>query len=406
MDVVIIGGGAAGFFCAANLKHPNLSIKIIEKSSKILSKVKISGGGRCNVTNGKYKTPAEFANQYPRGKNLLKKTLHHFFYTDTIQWFEKRGVPLHEEIDGRIFPISNDSQSIIDCLIHQCRNNEVEIITNCAAQSIENTENGYLIHTSTGIIHADKVVISTGGYPKLDQYHWMENLGFSITEPVPSLFTFNLPKHPITQLMGVAVPNAQIKVQGEKLTSEGPLLITHWGLSGPCVLKASAWGAQLLANKGWSFGILINWLNNETYESLREKFSQIRAAQGNKVISNKNPFGLPARLWEYLILEADIPNDQSWATLSSKAQNKIISFLTQYELKVHGKTTFKEEFVTAGGIDISNINAQTMQSKLNENIYIIGEALNVDGITGGFNFQNAWTSGFIAAKNILSHIPF
>lgn len=402
--VVIIGGGAAGFFCAANIQHPHLEVILLEKTGKLLSKVKVSGGGRCNVTNGKYETNQDFATAYPRGKNLMKKSLNKFSFTDTFQWFEQRGVSLKTESDGRVFPVTNDSQSIIDCLIAACEKNKVQIKTNTAVTAINAIDNQYEIHTKEAIIIADFVVIATGGYPKLSQYEWLENFQLKIENPVPSLFTFNLPKHPIIQLMGVAVPNVHIKILGEKLTASGPLMITHWGLSGPCVLKLSAWGARLLSEKDWHFGIHINWLESYTEETLRMDMPKIRATQGNKLLSQKNPFGLPARLWDFLLMDAGIAAEQRWSELSSKNQNRLIVLLTQYECLVKGKTTFKEEFVTAGGVQLSQIQSQSMQYKERENVYVIGEAMDVDGITGGFNFQNAWTSGYIAAKDILSKV--
>lgn len=402
--LIIIGGGAAGFFCAANASHPNLRVTILEKTNKLLSKVKVSGGGRCNVTNGNYGHIQDFAAAYPRGKNLLKKTLYQFSFQDTVKWFESRGVALKTEADGRIFPESDSSQSIIDCLMNTCEQNQVAIHTGTQVLSIEQEGDRYTLYTNSGIFHADFICLATGGYPKEEQYKWIQDFGLKIESPVPSLFTFNLPGHPITQLMGVSVPHAQIKVQGEKLNASGPLLVTHWGLSGPCVLRLSAWGARLLADKKWNFKILINWLGDTLEEELRGDFPSFKSYQGNKILQHKNPFGLPARLWEFLIEDSGIDPRQHWSTLSSRNQNKLIAQLTQYECLVQGKTTFKEEFVTAGGIQLSSVQAQTMQYRNFTGLFILGEALDVDGITGGFNFQNAWTSAYIAAVQIVSMV--
>lgn len=405
--LIIVGGGAAGCFCAAQIKHPNLEVLVLEKSNKLLSKVRISGGGRCNVTNAGYETIQAFAQQYPRGQHLLKKSLHHFSYKDTMQWFEQRGVPLKVEADGRVFPQSDDSESIIQCLLHTCEKNKVSFQLQTAVHKIEKQNNQYLVSTSQGNYLADFVCIATGGHPKKEAYQWFSDLDISIEEPVPSLFSFNLPQHPIQQLMGVAVPFVQIKIQGSKLQSEGALMITHWGLSGPAVLRLSAWAARDLAARQWHFDIQVNWLGEQFNEaSLRQAFTNIRNAQGNKPLFHKNPFGIPARLWEYLLQEIEIPKEQKWATLTSKFQNKLIQQLCQYLFTVKGKTTYKEEFVTAGGVSLQALQANNFALKKEgwEAVYIIGETTDVDGITGGFNFQNAWTSGFIVAKDILREV--
>lgn len=375
------------------------------KNNKVLSKVKISGGGRCNVTNATHEAIPEFAiNGYPRGKNLLKKTLHRFSFKDTWHWFESKGVSLKAEPDGRVFPITNDSQTIIDCLLKECTKNNTKILLQTAAHAIKQKENGFVISTSRGEFAADFVVIATGGYPKLEQYDWMSSLGVDIVPPVPSLFTFNLPKHPITQLMGVAVPHASIKVLGEKVKTEGPLLITHWGLSGPAVLKASAWGAEVLSKRNWTFSIHVNWIEPYTEESLREFIQEYKVQSPAKLIINRNPFHLPSRLWDFLLESSQITTDMRWCDLSSKSMNRLINNLINYECHIQGKTTFKEEFVTAGGISLKEIHAQSMELKKYSNVYAIGEVTNVDGITGGYNFQNAWTSGTITAKEILKKI--
>lgn len=405
--LIIIGGGAAGFFCAVNAArmNPALKITIVEKSSKLLSKVKVSGGGRCNVTHACFDI-AEMSNQYPRGQHFVKKTFHQFFTIDTIKWFEERGVKLKTEDDGRMFPVTDSSQTIIDCLLKEANSYGVEILMNREVKKVNIQYLMFNIQCSNGEdLKADYLCIASGGYPKSSMFGWLEELGHSIEEPVPSLFTFNLPKHPITKLMGVSIENSKIKIPipktfGTRLEEQGPLLITHWGLSGPAVLRLSAWGARQLTISNWQFAIIINWLPDLNEQSLRERFLQLRNTNPAQKILNKNSFGLPARLWEFLAEQSGIKNGRRWADLPSTVQNKFIKNLCNYECEVKGKTTFKEEFVTAGGIKLNEVDVNTMMSKKIPNLFFAGEVLDVDGITGGFNFQHAWTSGFIAAKAI------
>jgi predicted Rossmann fold flavoprotein len=400
--LIVIGGGAAGFFCAVNAARMNSDLKviIIEKTGKILSKVKVSGGGRCNVTHACFEID-EMARKYPRGENFVKKTFHQFFTKDTISWFEERGVKLKAEADGRMFPISNSSQTIIDCLITEADKYGVEMFIHTQVQRIEKlNEDWELLMASGQRLTANYICISCGGYPKTSMFDWLKNLCHTIEEPVPSLFTFNFPDNNITKLMGVSVADAQIKIAGTKLVERAPLLITHWGSSGPCVLRLSAWGARELKEKNYDFTILINWIPAENETSLREKFQELRIETGSQKIIHKNSFGSPQRLWEYLIYLSGITENMRWADLPAKEQKKLIGNLIAYECLVKGKTTFKEEFVTAGGIKLSEIDFNTMQSKIVPNIFFAGEIMDVDGITGGFNFQHAWTSGFIAAKAI------
>jgi len=400
--LVIIGGGAAGFFCAVNAARMNSALKviIIEKSNKLLSKVKISGGGRCNVTHACFEI-AEMSKRYPRGQNFVKKTFHQFFTTDTINWFEERGVKLKTEADGRMFPITDSSQTIIDCLLREANKYGVEILMNTEVKklSIVNGEWSIKLSGSRDLI-SDFVCVASGGYPKSSMFDWLKELGHSIEEPVPSLFTFNLPKHPITKLMGVSVEKAKVKIIGAKLEEEGPILITHWGLSGPAVLRLSAWGARELRVMNYEFRVMVNFLSDYNEQSLKEKFLQIRTSNPSQKIIGKNIFSLPNRLWEFLAEQAGITNEMRWADLPAAIQNKFIKNLCAYECEVKGKTTFKEEFVTAGGIKLNEVDANTMMSKKIPNLFFAGEVLDVDGITGGFNFQQAWTSGFVAAKTI------
>ena len=400
--LTIIGGGAAGFFCAVNAArfYPDLQVTILEKGSKLLSKVKVSGGGRCNVTHSCFSI-AEMIKKYPRGSAFLKKAFHHHFTTDTIQWFNERSVELKTEADGRMFPVSNISQTIIDCLLDEAAKYKVQVEMNSDVKSISRGDDRWLLVTATGKeIKTDMLCIAAGGGPKASQYDWLTKLGHSIESPVPSLFTFNMPGNAITKLMGVAVENAAVKIAGEKLQQNGPLLITHWGMSGPAVLKTSAYAARLLAEKNYEFTAIINWLPAFNDISLKEKFQQLRFNIASQKIVNRNPFALPARLWEYLLEVSEIKSELRWADLPAKEQNKLIKNLCAQEFPVTGKTTFKEEFVTAGGIKTEEIDVNTMQSKLHKGLFFAGEIINVDGVTGGFNFQNAWTTSWIAAKAV------
>jgi predicted Rossmann fold flavoprotein len=401
--LVVAGGGAAGFFCAITAAglNPELKVILVEKTGKLLSKVKVSGGGRCNVTHACFSIP-DMVRNYPRGSNFVKKTFHQFFTTDTIQWFEERGVPLKTEADGRMFPLRNSSQTIIDCLLAEAEKFQVEIRLHHEIKSIEYKTDpvSFIIHFNNDLVlGADFICLACGGYPKSTMFDWIRQSGHHIEDPVPSLFTFNLPGNTITSLMGISVPDAQVKISGESLKERGPLLITHWGLSGPAVLKLSAWGARILNEKGYHFEIRVNWLGDRTEISLRDEIQLIRESQGGRKMWQKNPWELPQRLWEWILEKAGI-NNMRWADLPAALQNKLIQLLTNESFSIEGKTTFKEEFVTAGGIRLSEINANTMESRIKPSLYFAGEILDVDGITGGFNFQHAWTSGFIAGKSI------
>ena len=401
--LIVIGGGAAGFFCAVNAAKmdPALEVIIIEKSNKLLSKVKVSGGGRCNVTHSCF-SMAEMIKKYPRGATFLKKAFHHFFTTDTITWFKDRGVELKTEPDGRMFPITNSSQTIIDCLMEEANKYVVEIMMNKEVGELSLMVDGvWSVAFKTGpTMQADYVCVASGGYPKSTQFEWLKKLGHTIAGPVPSLFTFNMPGNPITALMGIVVEQVQVKITGNKLTGEGPLLITHWGMSGPAILKLSAWGARELAAKNWQFSITVNWLPAYNEQTLKDKFQQVRFNIAAQKISNRNPFALPQRLWDYLLQQSAINENIRWADLPAKEQNKLIKNICAQEFMVNGKTTFKEEFVTSGGIALEEVDHNTMQSKLAPNLFFAGEVLNIDGVTGGFNFQNAWTTGWIAARAI------
>ena len=400
--LIVIGGGAAGFFCAVNAArlNPSLEVILLEKSNKLLSKVKVSGGGRCNVTHACYSI-AEMIKKYPRGSAFLKKAFHHFFTTDTITWFEERGVKLKTETDGRMFPVTDDSQTIIDCLMKEANKYAVEILMNREVRELAMNNGQWTIIFKDGKqMEADYVCIACGGYPKILQYDWLKKATHTIEEPVPSLFTFNMPGNTITSLMGVVVENVNVKIVGTKLSESGPLLITHWGMSGPAILKLSAWGARQLAVCSWQFAITINWIPAFNENSLREKMQELRFKLAAQKIINRNPFALPNRLWEYLLKQSGIKEELRWADLPAAAQNKLIKHLCADEYEVKGKTTFKEEFVTAGGVQLNEIDFNTMQSKKHPGLFFAGEIINIDGVTGGFNFQNAWTTGWIAARAI------
>lgn len=396
-----MGGGAAGFFCAINAAriNPALQVTIIEKSSRLLSKVKVSGGGRCNVTQACFDIE-QMSRQYPRGRHFVRKAFHRFFTTDTINWFEERGVKLKTEKDGRMFPISDSSQTIIECLTKEAERYGVKILMNTEAKKIRRHGSNWELETNAGPLVSDFLCIAAGGYPKSTMFDWIRETGHSIEAPVPSLFTFNMPGNPIRELMGIAVDKTRVKVVGSALVETGPLLITHWGMSGPVILRLSAWGARELANRGYEFRILVNWLPDLSEQQIRQKFAEQRAMASSSKIAGRNPFGLPSRLWDFLLLRSGCGPTTRWAELPAKEQNKIIHHLSAFECAVKGKTAFKEEFVTAGGVRLQEVDVNSMMSKKSPDLFFAGEMLDVDGITGGYNFQHAWTSGFIAAQSI------
>jgi predicted Rossmann fold flavoprotein len=397
--IVVIGGGAAGFFAAlsAKIHYPENEVIIYEKLNKVLSKVKISGGGRCNVTHACFDNK-ELASKYPRGENYLRKAFEQFNANDTIEWFKKRGILLKTYPDGCIFPQSNDSQTIIDCFLGEAKRLGVKVMMNQSIQKISKSKAGFELITQTSKINADKVIITTGGQPKKSGMLWLEDLGHSIIEPVPSLFTFNMPGNSISTLMGNVVEKATVKVEGTKLIGKGPLLITHWGMSGPAILLLSAWGARILYEKNYQFAILVNWLDEMKDLTLREMMSEIMKDHGGKMIGNLNPFPVTNRMWHYLLEKSEIHPETRWKDLGKKNVNKLVNTLLNDRYQVSGKTTFKEEFVTAGGVALTEVDFKTMESKVVSGLYFAGEILDIDGITGGFNFQAAWTTGFIAGK--------
>jgi len=401
MNVAIIGGGAAGFFSAISVKtnHPNAKVVIIEKTKRVLSKVKVSGGGRCNVTNGCTYIP-ELITAYPRGQKVLKGGFRIFSTQDTIQWFESRNVPLVIQEDQCVFPKSQDSQSIMDCLLNEAKKLNIAVQTGKSVEKITPVEHGFDVQVARqhAIEHYQKIIVTTGGSPKRKGLNWLEELGHKIEHPVPSLFTFNMPMEQITKLMGIVVENALVTIEGTKLNSDGPLLITHWGMSGPAILKLSAFGARILAEKQYTFKTHVNWTGVKDTEEVRSEIKHIIEIHSQKKLSNHKPFGLQTRLWEFLLHKIELPTDKKWSELGKKGINKLIELLTNDVYEVSGKTTFKEEFVTCGGVSLKSINHKTMESKVCKGLYFAGEVLDIDGITGGYNFQAAWTTGFIAGK--------
>lgn len=397
-DILIIGGGAAGFFTAINIaeNNPKLKVAILERGKEVLTKVKISGGGRCNVTHACF-VPNELVKFYPRGEKELKGPFHQFCSGDTIEWFEKHGVELKIEEDGRMFPISDSSQTIIDCFVSATRKLGIEVLTGQSVQSIFKGDGYWKVETQQKSYKCRALVMATGSNPKI--WNMMETLGHSVVEPVPSLFTFNIKDARIKDLMGVSAL-ASVKVKDSKLKASGPLLITHWGMSGPGILRLSAWGARELAAKNYHFTLQVNWLNEVDFESALENLKELKEENAKKLVLKFCPFDFPKRLWESLLTASEITAETKWADVSKKQLSELAQQLTNGQFQVNGKSTFKEEFVTAGGIDLKEVNFKTMESKLHQNLYFAGEILNIDAITGGFNFQNAWTGGYLAAKAI------
>ncbi|MFL9845376.1 BaiN/RdsA family NAD(P)/FAD-dependent oxidoreductase [Flavobacterium rhizosphaerae] len=397
-DVIVAGGGAAGFFTAINIAEQNASLKIaiLERGKEVLSKVRVSGGGRCNVTHACF-VPDDLVKFYPRGEKELRGPFNRFCSGDTIEWFERHGVELKTEEDGRMFPVTDSSQTIIDCFLEAAHKLKIDILTGQSIQSLYDAETHWKIETTKETFLTGSLVMATGSNPKM--WDVLQALGHSIVPPVPSLFTFNIKDQRIKKLMGLSA-QAGVKVKGSKLEASGPLLITHWGMSGPGILRLSAWGARELADKNYRFTLIVNWLNDMDFEDCEAILRELKQEHAKKTVSKKSPFDFPNRLWESLVLASGIDTETRWADLTKQQLQALAVQLVQGEYQVNGKSTFKEEFVTAGGIDLKEVNFKTMQSKLCPNLYFAGEVLNIDAITGGFNFQNAWTGGVIAASAI------
>ena len=395
--VIIIGGGAAGYFTAINAKenNPELDITILEKGKDVLQKVKISGGGRCNVTHACF-IPKDLTEFYPRGKKELLGPFHQFMTGDTFEWFEERGVPLKIEDDNRVFPEANTSQAIIDCFQNAVDKLGIKVFTNCGVNSVYKQENTWVINTKEKVFEADKVVIAAGSSKKV--WELCETLEHAVVAPVPSLFTFNINDKRLVDLLGTSVPNATVNIVGTKLEASGPLLITHWGMSGPAVLKLSAFGARILADKNYQYNVTVNWLSRPTDKVLNVLLN-LKKKESRKTAILKSPFAeVSKRLWERFVLAAGIKATQNWADLNNMQLDNLANQLTKGVFNANGRTTFKDEFVTAGGVDLKEINFKRFESKKHENLFFVGEVLNIDAVTGGFNFQNAWTGGFICAQ--------
>lgn len=397
--IIVIGGGAAGFFGAITCAtaDPQAKVIILERGKEVLGKVKISGGGRCNLSHACW-DPRELVTHYPRGARALLGPFNRFCTGDAVDWFEQRGVTTKIEEDGRIFPVSNRSQTVIDCLWEAVQQSGVEVRK---SQRVEK-----LLPPSTNqprwrvqlkgeiLLEADAILVATGSSPAM----WKElrRLGHQIVEPVPSLFTFNIKDERIEGLAGLSVPNTTVIVKESKLEAEGPLLITHWGMSGPGILRLSAWGARELHQRQYNFQLQVNWLGDSSYETTLEKIRKVQQEEGRRQPVKRPLFDLPARLWQRLCLAAGIQPTQNWAQTGKKALQALTNELTAGKFSVHGKSTFKEEFVTAGGVDLDEVDFRSFSSKKFPGLYFAGEVLDIDAITGGFNFQAAWTGGWIA----------
>ncbi len=400
-DFLVIGGGAAGFFAAIRAAEcdPNTQVIILEKGREVLQKVKVSGGGRCNVTHACF-DPRELVKHYPRGSRELLGPFSRFQPGDTVGWFEQRGVRLKAEEDGRMFPVTDSSQTIINCLMQAALKTGVQVLTGENVQQITqpNTPGGlWSVASQSGtVFQTKKLMVATGSSTRI--WELLGELGHRIVPAVPSLFTFNIKDPRLAGLMGLSVPSAAVRVLGEKLSATGPLLITHWGMSGPGILRLSAWGARILAEKKYNFDIEVSWLNYSTDE-MAEELGEAKLAHSKKIIASQNPFPtLPRRLWESLVTASGIPAELRWADLSKEKLRKLATELGAGRYHVSGKSTFKEEFVTAGGIALEEVNFKTFESKIHPGLHFAGEVLDIDAITGGFNFQAAWTGGWLVGS--------
>lgn len=401
--VAIIGAGAAGVFTAVNAAKLNkeLDVTLFEKSRNLLSKVRISGGGRCNVTNHCF-DPEILSQAYPRGDKMMRWNFEQFQPRDTVEWFESRGVKLKAEADGRMFPVTDSSETIIDCLLNEAKRYQVSIRTQTPVTQVEPIDDGgYLLHISGQKPElADVVVIATGGSNREQAYGWLTELGYSVIPPVPSLFTFNFRDKIFADLAGISVQKAHVIIEGTRFSETGPVLITHWGLSGPAVLKLSARAARLLYEKDYRFTVQVNWLHPYTEDDVRKKLILVRDENAKKQVHKQEQFAIPGRLWIRFLELSGISRDKRWADISNKELHHLMIWLVHGTYACQGKTTYKEEFVTCGGVALHEINPGTLESKKNPELYFVGEVLDIDGITGGFNFQAAWTNGWLAAKAI------
>lgn len=402
MKIAIIGGGAAGFFSAihAAMANKDNEVTIYEKTTKVLSKVLVSGGGLCNVTHACFENNRLTSN-YPRGERQLKSVFSRFSTSDTVAWFESNGVKLKTEEDGRMFPTTDNSETIANCLQKVAQKLKVNIEFETNVSTIQTDITGkFNLLTNKGKITADKVIVTTGGNPKEDGFNWLKEMGHTIVPPVPSLFTFNVPNNPITELTGISVDPVKIKVVDSKYEFSGPLLITHWGFSGPAVLKLSSYAARDLADLDYEFDIQISWVNDKKEDLVRNELMNLKAANHHKKFRTLFPYTkLSKRLQDNLFAKAEINPEKNWADISKAEINTLVEVLLYDTYHVSGKTTFKEEFVTCGGVSLDDIHFKNMESKRVKGLHFAGEVLDIDGITGGFNFQVAWTTGYVAGTN-------
>lgn len=399
--IAVIGAGAAGFFGAIRMKSllPHATVIVFEKSNKILAKVKVSGGGRCNVTHACFEV-SQLIKNYPRGSKELRQAFMQFACTDTVNWFYDHGVELKTEQDGRMFPVTNNSQTIIDALVDAAERSGVRFSMGSNIKSIAGKNKRVELTFDTGSSELfDAVLVATGGHSNKSGFDWLSETKHSIVDPVPSLFTFNFRDKTISALMGISVPDAQVKIVGTKLEYNGPLLITHWGISGPAVLKLSSFAARQLAEMKYEFSVAVNWINKKEGD-VRELILKVKTKYPKRTLFRLNEIELPKRLWEFILYKLKIDGEQMIGNISKETLNRIVNTLVNDQYEVKGKTTFKEEFVTCGGVELAEIDFKTMESKLVPNLFFAGEVLDIDAITGGFNFQAAWTTGYIAGTTI------
>ena len=408
MDIAIIGGGAAGFFSAIHVKQwlPTARVVIYERAAKVLAKVKVSGGGRCNLTNS-FADVSDLSKVYPRGHRLLKKLLREFSHEDVYEWYEKHGVPLVTQEDECVFPQAQDSDAIILCLTRNAKQAGVELHTSCGVSSVVRGEQGKLELTlSDGRKEQyDKVIVTTGGAPRGEGYEWLQALGHKMEQPCPSLFTFKINDTDLTSLMGIVVEDAQTSLAGTKMRAEGPLLITHWGMSGPAILKLSSLGARYLADNNYKARLLVSWVGEHSVDDVQKDIMAIAGASPRKQLGSLRPCGLQQRLWDYLLQRCNLPANRLWGELGKKGINRLVNVLTADAYDVADRGTYKAEFVTCGGVSLESVSPKTLESKVCPGLYFAGEVLDIDAVTGGFNLQAAWTTGYIAAKSIVQGVP-
>jgi predicted Rossmann fold flavoprotein len=391
---LVIGGGAAGFFAAIAAAEAGASVTLLERGREVLAKVRISGGGRCNVTNACFE-PKELVRNYPRGGRELLGAFHHFQPKDTMDWFRARGVDLKIEPDGRVFPTSDQSQTIIDALTHAAQKAKVKVHTLVPSLAIDKDAEGFRTKQGEALWRSDRILIATGSGAQ--GYAWARKFGHSLIPPVPSLFTFQVDDPRLKGLAGVAAQEVQLSIEGTAFRQSGPLLITHWGLSGPAVLKLSAWAARVLHEKGYKARVLVNWLGIPK-ENFLKQLKYVRQIFPRKSVTAKVPSSLPQRLWERLVRAAQVDTKRRWADLTTAESVRLAEEFTQGRFEISGKGAFKEEFVTAGGVPLNEVNFSTMESRRCPRLHFAGEILDIDGVTGGFNFQSAWTTGWLAGR--------